>query len=425
MATMFTPYLTSGLLLLLVSQVAGQDVPVVRDPQLQLNDLVQRYMLLDDKAGRADIAKQIKQDQAYTPQRLDSAIRHVQLWQPLPLRDGKFVWTDRRGDQQATSYRLPVDYDPTQPYPLILGELPDWFGDSDSFVVVSLPSDLPQAYHESPDAHADLMPMLLEIRHRIHIDSQRTYLCAPANVGWLVLLTYPDIFAGAILHGLPLQWPYAGQLYPIMLENLRHVPIHWVLPSDQDKTASLLASYVQDQAKKKSIPLEFVSATGDQAALKLKSAKWLASLTQPEAPAPTSHWFRFPSQGRTPWLSADKYKGSPWLAAQLSIVVNPTVDRDVYITGVLKEKLAYLGGQVLGQSIEIETRRCERISWRLHENSIDWSKPITVTCNGQRRFEGPIKPSMMTMLESAQASWDFSRPVWSARNITIRSDAPD
>jgi len=418
---MLTPYLTCGMLLLLVAQEAT----IANNPQLPLSDLVHTYMQTDDQSQRVDIAKQIERDQSYTPQRLDGAIRHVQLWPSLRQREGQLVWTDRRSQQQTTSYRLPVHYDPAQSYPLILGDVPTWFGDPDAFVVASLPADLPYSFHQSPDDHAGFFAMLLALRRSIHLDTQRTFLCAPADVGWLLLSAHADIFSAAILQGSPLKLPYATQLYPILLENYQNTPIRWVMPIDQVKTASQLGLYLQYLARQKNVPIEFINLDQDQTKLSLKSSKWLASLTKPAASRPTSHWYRFPSQGRTPWLHAIKYKGKPWIADQLSIVVNPTVDRATYITGVLKDRLAYLGGRVTGQSIEIETRRCEHLVWRLYEHSIDWSKPITVLCNGQRRFEGPIKPSITTMLESARASWNFSRPVWVSRTISIRSDAPD
>ncbi len=422
---MFVPYLTSWLFLIL----AGQDVATANDPQVHLDELVQRYMLLEDKSKRADIVKQIKREKNLTPQRVDKAIRHVQLWQALPQRDGTFVWTDRNSQQHAGSYRLPANYDPEKSYPLILGDLPNWFGESDAYIVVALPADLPVDFHQSPADYADLLSMLLEVRHRIHVDTQRVFLCAPAKVGWLVMMTYPDVFAGAIFHGSPVWWPYAGQLYPILLENFHDVPVLWVLRNDQDETAALLSSFIQYQVSQRKLPFEIKLLDNGQTAFGLESeSDWFSKMAGNSLPylaKRISHWYRFPSQGQASWLSADKYKGEPWTASQLSIAVNPTVDRDVYITRVLKEKLAYLGGQVVGQSIEIQTRRCERVVWRLYEHSIDWTKPITVTCNGQRRFEGKAKPSIATMLEFARASWDFSRPVWSSRKIAIRSDAPD
>ncbi len=423
---MYTTLFIHGLLLIIASLHAPKSTDT--HAPLTLDDLVHRYFLSHDIAQRADIAKQIKQDYNDTPQLVAGAIRHVQLWKQIAQREGLLAWSDRKGKKQTTSYRLPLNYDPARAYPLILGDLPAWLQDTDAFVVASLPTHLPHTFHQPPVMHADLLAMLRELRHRIHLDTARTYLCAPGDVGWLVLLTYPDLFAGAILHGEPMRLPYTAQLYSILLANYRHIPIQWVMPSgkaEQDKAASLLAQYIQVLAHHKNIPLEFTNLGSDQAKLSHQSAKWLASLTQPDMSEPVSHWYRFPSQGRTPWLRAVKYKGTPWTAEQLSIVVNPTVDRDVYITGVLKDRLAYLGGHIQGQSITIETRRCERVVWRLYEHSIDWSKPITVTCNGLRRYQGNIQPSISTMLDAAYISWDFSHPVWASRILTIRSDAPD
>ncbi len=137
---------------------------------------------------------------------------------------------------------------------------------------------------------------------------------------------------------------------------------------------------------------------------------------------PITHWFRYPAQGDVGWLRALKAYGDVWTEDQLSIVVNPTADRDAFVTDVLKDKLFYIAGHVDGQTITIETKRVAEIELRLYDGMVDFGRPITVIINGRKRHEAVVKPNIGTLLESAYEEWEFQRLVFVKLIFSIRPD---
>ena len=139
-------------------------------------------------------------------------------------------------------------------------------------------------------------------------------------------------------------------------------------------------------------------------------------------PRRVSKWFRYPHQGRAGWLRQVKFKGEIWRDEQLSVLPALQVDRDAFITGVIKGKLAYLGGRVDGQTITIDTRRCARIELSVPEGLVDLDKPVTVLCNGRKRFEGILRRSVRTLLEAAYRDWKFEHPPVARLSLSIKTD---
>jgi hypothetical protein len=56
--------------------------------------------------------------------------------------------------------------------------------------------------------------------------------------------------------------------------------------------------------------------------------------------------------------------------------------------------------------------------------SLDWNEPINVFCNGKRRHQQRIGPSVRTLLEVAHENWDFQHLVAARFSLSVRTDAP-
>jgi hypothetical protein len=143
-------------------------------------------------------------------------------------------------------------------------------------------------------------------------------------------------------------------------------------------------------------------------------------------PRAVSHWFRYPSQGHAGWLRVLKFRGEVWEDEQLSIVTRSGADFDVYVRDVIQSKLAYLGGRIEGQLVQVETRGCERIEVMLGPSFVDFERPVTITINGTRRVRDKIiRPDIPTMLAAAYEEWDFQRLILARMPFTVKSDAED
>ena len=132
-------------------------------------------------------------------------------------------------------------------------------------------------------------------------------------------------------------------------------------------------------------------------------------------------WFRYPEQGNAGWLRATDLAGDVWDDEQISIAVTASSDRDGFITETIKQKLFYIGGQIDGQTITVETKRVAAIELRLSPEQVDFSKPVTIFINGRNRFEGLLEPSIKDLLESAYEDWDFQHPAHVRKSFSINA----
>jgi len=132
--------------------------------------------------------------------------------------------------------------------------------------------------------------------------------------------------------------------------------------------------------------------------------------------------------GQAGWLRQNRFRGDVWTAEQLAILPGPTVDHDEFISNVVKNKLAFLSGKVEGQTITINTKRCNSIDIQFSPRLVNLNKPVVIMCNGKKRHDGPITPKLETLLETAYERWVFeplSHLVVASLTQTIREDPKD
>jgi hypothetical protein len=74
---------------------------------------------------------------------------------------------------------------------------------------------------------------------------------------------------------------------------------------------------------------------------------------------------------------------------------------------IMRQEYARLDVSIAAPNrIEVRTERIQRYSVFLNEQLIDPSKPLIVLTNGQVSFEGPVKPSLETLLRQARLRQD-------------------
>jgi pimeloyl-ACP methyl ester carboxylesterase len=377
------------------------------------------------------------------------ALQKISVWGALPAETGTFSLDSGTEDPSTVAYRVPQDYVPSGSYPMLLclpardetssdtiARAMSTLGEAaKGFVFVCPERPLPHTFHQAAETADDVDELLYAARRKIHLDSDRVFLFGRARGGeaaWMAALNRPDAFAGVIVLSAYPRVPYPEQVYTFLLENLRRLPVLavWQSPDGAGPTTRRKAVGAHNRAilkfaEQASLPIVGVEVSPG-AAPKPPATELRRMLTRRRAaPSPAvSHWFRFPAHGRADWLRQTKFKGEVWQADQLSIAVSTTADRDRFITDVVKGKLAYLGGRIDGQKINLETRRCARIDVLLPAELVELTKPLLVHCNGRKRFDGLPEPSVQTMLEVAYANWEFQRPIAARLSLSIRSDAP-
>ncbi|MFH1108512.1 MAG: hypothetical protein V1790_04840 [Planctomycetota bacterium] len=425
--------------------------------------LVEQYFRTDADRDRNELLALIEKMADGSIEAVADAVRRVMVWDPMPGGDIA-IQTPTSGTITARYHGF-LDLNPApRPCPeprrngLILC-LPNDDEEADTSRtlnraiavlgpafdngcgLVALSRRIGGSFHQLPSDSDDLRFIIRELRKRIHIDTDRVYLYGGGRGGeaaWIAAMFHPDLFAGVITLSAYPPVPYPEQLYPILLGNLRNLPVLSLWPASEkgspDPRVESLAAHnraIAELAQRLSVPIRGLEAPFEQSPLghlppwesQEGPIQSLRAAVRPPPGRTVSHWFRYLGQGDVGWLHATKLAGDVWDDDQLSIVTSPTTDRDKFISDVLKEKLLYLGGRVDGQTIHIETKGCAQIELRLFDGMVDFARPITVLINGRRRHDGLVRPSAATLLESAYEEWEFQRLALAKLSFSIRADS--
>ncbi len=441
-------------LLCLVGASAHQDDVSAAGANLQssstLTELIHSFFRADDPEERAALIPVIEDAANGSIEAVAETVTNVQLWSALPSAHGTFAFGPAARDRVEVAYQLPVGYDPATRHSMILcmsdhGMSPvqtfalarEALGDTiDGFVLIGPGRSLGGAFHQPAKGAADLHRLVLEIRRRIHVDTDRVFLFGAGEGGeaaWMAAIAHGDLFAGVITLSSYPYVPYPEQVYPFLLGNLRHVPLLavWTAPDAPGATTrqALVAAHnraIVALAERAGLPIVgFEVPRAAPGGLKPPPDQAAVMLRRHRAPPGScvSRWFRFPGQGDAGWVRQARFAGDVWSAEQLSILTSPLVDRDRFISDVIRDKLAYLGGWIEDQTIKIETKSCARIDVLLPYGSVDMEKPITVRCNGKRRYSRRVRPSIRTLLETAYEGWEFQRLTVARLSFSIKADA--
>jgi len=424
-------------------------------PPPTLDALVDQYFRSDDAKARTKLATSIEKTAGGSIQAVAAALRRVMLWEPMPAGDDITLLMPSAKLVNA-KYRGLIDPDPAPPQGLVIC-MPDKDEEADTNLtinraiavlgpayynscgLVALSHSIAGSFHQPPAAADDLRWIVRELRRRIHLDTDRLYLFGFREGGkaaWTASLFQPDLFAGVIVVASHPKLPFPRQVYPLLLPNLKDVPLAVIKPAANGPNAappSVMGAHLDaivQLAGQTSLPIRRVTVPfheGEYGTLpRWDAAKdELANVRDKARTKPgraVSHWFRYPAQGDVGWLRAVKTYGDVWTEDQLSIAVGPTTDRDAFIADIIREKLFYLGGRVEGQTIHIETKRIADVEVRLFEGMVDFANPITILINGRKRHEGVVKPSVPALLESAHEEWEFQRMLFAKLPFSIRAD---
>lgn len=427
----------------------GAASPASRDDELAR--LVRDYFRAERVADRARLAGQIAGAEGASIASVSEAIRQVQFWNAQPAGAQQFsIPCDRPYGREPyiirVSVRVPADYDPNRAYPLIVA-LPDVGASAAScleFVagvvavgdlatgpegyLIAATCDYAGLWLSAPaDAAGDGDAILGELRRRYHVDTDRVYVLGSGQGGtaafvWAVL--QPDALAAA----MPLDGALALQLdapaVEVFLPNLRNLSVMGAYVRGDSTVADPYTGavaawneYIVRLAKERKLPLhlEAVEAPADgplapppDLVADFLNDRRLHGVKEVELS------FRYPRQGKSAWLRQTKFLGEPWTGQRLVVESAPTETAGAALQAVLREKLAYLGGRIEGQTVQVRTRRCEQVEVRLNGELLDLDQAVTIYVDGTRRFEGQVTPSIATLLACAWEDWDFQR-LWPVR----------
>ncbi|MFQ5490358.1 MAG: alpha/beta hydrolase-fold protein [Phycisphaerae bacterium] len=413
-----------------------------------LIERVTDYFREADPGRRKKLLPKIDRAAGQSIEKVADAIRAVQLWPEATAGTHTFELKPNPKSSTRVDVILPSDYDPKKPWPMILclhgqggrgtnalGYVRRLLDEQAGNFVLAAPTDYKGAWFMVTPADAqEPVDLLLELRRRYHVDTDRVYVLgySMGGHGALTLASlYGDDFASAISLAGTLVVPYVP-VQSILAQNLANVPVLAVwgendVFDDSGKPApgggiaglneNLMNLSVEMNLGINGQALPGVGHRGVDPPL--DALRTFLDMRRDRTPSQIKHWFRYPVQGRFGWLRQRRFGGKPWSHTQLSIVAKTTDDINKYIVETVKKKLAYLGGYIENQFIEVTTRRTRELEVLLNDELIDPNQPITLKVNRKIRYEGLVKPRISTLLEVAYQDWDFQR-LYSIRLVVGR-----
>lgn len=410
------------LLVVLFASISAPAEEADEQKHAALTELVEQYFGTTDRSGRTALVAEIRKSAGESVAAVAAAMMDAQLWESIDESADEIAVSYGPGRHTRIAVTLPDDYDPTKRYPLILAfvdpvEAPaerEWPEAFDDFVVAA-PLDIDNdPFNAGIQGSAAPAEWLMALRRRYHLDSDRLYLHGsgiPGDAAFVSLVMHCDLFAAAVIHEATLDVPFRKELQQLLLDNLHDTPLHlmWTEPSLPPST-ELEGRQVEIALANRSI-VEFARKAGLPIAETMEPWRQFQRIGR-RAVRDVRKWFRYPAQGQAGFVRQRVFRPPAWEGDQLDIQVAPEVNRGAFITKFFESKLARLTGRIRGQRIEVTSTHCESVEIRLGPGMVDFDESVVIFYNGNRRFDGHIRPSIATLLASAYADWEFQRPVY-------------
>ena len=407
--------LLSGVLVVILACFADRAMDAAAVvPFAEMKTQVFRYLDSTDTDEATRTLQAVLSDPNVT---IDQVIRIIQTerdYAPQPTG----TIPNERVDVQGRAYHLalsvPLTYQPAKGYGLVVclhgagfsGEayLERWQARLGEDYVLACPT-APMGAWFTRSAEELVLATIRSVQRRYHIDPDRIFLTGMSNGGigaWMIGMHDAPLFAGIA----PMASGLDNVLMPF-LANLRSTPVYIIHGAKDQVMPVELSRTITKELTRLGYP--FVYREHDR-----------------EHPMAGGHYFpREELPELVTWLNAQRRNPLPttvtvvrdashfqpfgWvridatdpIAAFSEDLVGKQDDR------IKRREYARLDASIVGPNrIEVQADRVQRYSLFLNEQLIDSSKPLVVLTNGQVSFEGPVTPSLETLLRQARLRQD-------------------
>jgi pimeloyl-ACP methyl ester carboxylesterase len=322
-----------------------------------------------------------------------------------------------RGRTYPLSLFIPASYQTSKSYALIVclhgygftGEeyLERWRARLGEGYLLACPT-YPSGAWFTRHAEELVLETIREVRRQYHIDSNRIFLTGMSNGGigaWLIGMHHAPLFAGLA----PMASGLDNVLMPF-LANLRSTPV-----------------YIIHGAKDQVMPVDLSRSIARE--LEVLGYPYVYREHQREHPIAGGHYFPkeelpeliawFNSQRREPLPTsltvvrdASHFQSFNWVRLDSTDPIAAFSDDlvDKRDERIKRRVYARIDASIAGNNrIEVKAEHVQRYSLFLNEQLIDFSKPLTVVTNGRLSFEGPVTPSVETLLRQSRLRQDPGR----------------
>jgi hypothetical protein len=410
-----TRKLLSGALVVILAGFADHELEAgAVAPSAEMKTQVFRYL---DSTNADDAARTLQTILSDPHATIDQTIGIIQTGRDYALQPIGTI-PDEEIDVQGEVYDLalsvPLTYQVTKGYGLVVclhgagftgqAYLERWQTRLGEDYVLACPT-APMGAWFTRDAEELVLATIRSVQRRYHIDPDRIFLTGMSNGGigtWVIGMHDAPLFAGIA--------PMAGGLDRALmpfLANLRSTPI-----------------YMIHGAKDQVMPVELSRAITKE--LTRLGYPYVYREHDREHPMAGGHYFpREELPELVTWLNAQRRKPLPmsvtvvreashfqpfgWVRIDATDAIAAFSEdlvskRDDLIT---RQVYARLDASIVAPNrIEVRAERVQRYSLFLNEQLVDSSKPLVVLTNGQVSFDGPVTPSLETLLRQARLRQD-------------------
>ncbi|MBN4054540.1 prolyl oligopeptidase family serine peptidase, partial [Nitrospira defluvii] len=380
-----------------------------------LNPLVQQYLLSEDEKQAEALLKEILAHKEASIGKLEALIREGQLYPPDPPVGAQNLSITVRKIPMDYALYVPENYDLDRAYPLIVclhgagfvgdSYLDRWKTRLGEKNLLLCPTMSAGAWWSS-QGEALVMAAVEEVASKYRIDRDRIFLTGMSNGGigvYLVGIFHSDRFSAIspMASGIP------KEIFPYL------------------KNFSLSGIYIIHGAKDQVMP---VRLSRDVSAY-LKSEKIVHIYREHDIEHPIAGGHFFPRE-ELPAL-VDWFQNQRRIADPVKIVsvrdrihLNPYYWTEIEetegaIANIQKSILSNqevelvrsgsfpsLVAEIDGNHVRVTTRRVKKATFYFNNRLIDFLKPVIVTANGQKVFEGKLNESPEFLLKEAKRRGD-------------------
>ncbi len=410
-----TRWILSSVLVVILASFADCEMDAAAvAPSAEMKTQIFRYLDSMDADEAAGILKSILSDPQATIGQTIGIIQTGRDYGLQPIGTIPEEEIDVQGEAYDLALSVPLTYQTAKGYGLVVclhgagftgqAYLERWQARLGEDYVLACPT-APMGAWFTRDAEELVLATIRSVQRRYHIDPDRIFLTGMSNGGigaWVIGMHDAPLFAGIA--------PMAGGLDNVLmpfLANLRSTPIYIIHGAKDQVMPVELSRTITKELTRLGYP--FVYREHDR-----------------EHPMAGGHYFpREELPELVTWLNAQRRNSLPtsvtvvreashfqpfgWvridatdpIATFSNDLVNKRDDR------IMRREYARLDASIVAPNrIEVRAERVQRYSLFLNEQLIDSSKPLVVLTNGQVSFEGPVLPSLETLLRQARLRQD-------------------
>ena len=410
-----TRWILSSVLVVILASFADCEMDAAAvAPSAEMKTQIFRYLDSMDADEAAGILKSILSDPQATIGQTIGIIQTGRDYGLQPIGTIPEEEIDVQGEAYDLALSVPLTYQTAKGYGLVVclhgagftgqAYLERWQARLGEGYILACPT-APMGAWFTRDAKELVLATIRSVQRRYHIDPDRIFLTGMSNGGigaWVIGMHDAPLFAGIA--------PMAGGLDNVLmpfLANLRSTPIYIIHGAKDQVMPVELSRTITKELTRLGYPFvyrehdrEHPMAGGHYFPREELPELVIWLNAQRRNPLPTSvtvvrEASHFQSFG---WVRID---ATDPIAAFSEDLVGKRDDR------IKRREYARLDASIVAPNrIEVRAERVQRYSLFLNEQLIDSSKPLVVLTNGQVSFEGPVLPSLETLLRQARLRQD-------------------